>query len=383
MTDPTWWTSVGALVPEAVSLTEVAMPLVTPFVTARGVEAERRFWLVGVHAGGITGWAESVAQGEPLYSEETHQTVHLVVVEHLLPRLFQAPLDGPEAVAARFRPIRHHEMAKAALEMAVFDWYARAAGVSLHTVWGGTRAEVAAGVALGLTPTVEELLAAADPFVAAGYRRLKVKIQRGWDFEPLAALRRAYPGMAIMADGNSAYTLLDQKALMRLDDLDLLMLEQPLGPDDLVDHAVLQRALKTPICLDESLRSVQDAQHALSLASGRVFNIKPGRVGGFRSAVAIHDVARAAGVDVWCGGMLESGIGRAANLQLASLPGFTLPSDLSASSRYFVEDLIDPPFVLTERGTLAVPRGPGIGVTPDAARVRRFATQGTEWHRPG
>lgn len=379
MTD---WAAAGALAIEAVSLQEVSLPLVHPFVSSRGREIERRFWLVGVHAGGVAGWAESVAQEEPLYSEETHATLHQVVVAHLLPRLFAAPLAGPRAVAERLRPIRHHPMAKAALEMAVWDWYGRALGTSLAAWWGSMRTEVPAGVVMGMAASIPELVDTAGARAAEGYRRLKIKIQPGWDLEPLQALRQALPTMALWADANSAYTLGDVGHLAQLDRLGLGLIEQPLDPDDLLDHAALQRRLATPLCLDESIRSVANARHALQLGACRAINVKPGRVGGFGPALDIHALAYRAGVPLWCGGMLESGVGRAANLQLASLPGFTLPGDLSASSRYFTQDIIEPPFQLTAGGTLAVPAGPGIGVTPDAALVQRFSQGAVEWHRP-
>jgi O-succinylbenzoate synthase len=360
----------------------VALPLVTPFVTAHGRETHSRFWLVGVHADGVTGWAESVAQGEPLYSEETHATLHQVVVHHLVPRLFQGPLADPAAVTARFAAIRHHEMAKASLEMAVWNWYGRAAGVSLGAHWGGTRLEVPAGVVVGIPASIAELVDTVQAYVEAGYQRVKIKIQPGWDLTPLQALRSAWPALALWADANSSYTLADAAHLAQLDPLNLGLLEQPLGPDDLVDHATLQRRLATPICLDESIRSPRDARQALQLGACRVINVKPARVGGFGPALAIHAMACEQGVPLWCGGMLESGVGRAANLQLASQAGFTLPGDLSASARYFHEDLVDPPFVLTPRGTLAVPTGPGIGVEPNPTRLQRFQVGAVEWHRP-
>ncbi len=377
----TAWDRVGPLRVEAVSLTEVALPLVAPFVTAHGRESHRRFWLVGVHAGGVTGWAESVAQEEPLYSEETHATLHDVVVRHLVPRLLREPITDPADVAVRLSPIRHHPMAKASVEMAVWDWYGRAAGVSLGAHWGGTRPEAPAGVVVGISASVADLVDTVGAHVAAGYRRVKIKIQPGWDLEPLQALRSTWPSLALWADANSSYTLGDAARLAQLDRMNLGLLEQPLGPDDLVDHATLQRRMTTPVCLDESIRSLQDARQALQLGACRVINVKPARVGGFGPALAIHALARDHGVPLWCGGMLESGVGRAANLQLARQEGFTLPGDLSASARYFHEDLVDPPFVLTPRGTLAIPTGPGIGVAPHPDRLRRFQVGAVEWLR--
>ncbi len=370
-----------ALTVERITLDQVRLPLKAPFETSYGTESERRFYLVGVHADGIAGYAETVATDEPLYSEETNQTVHHLIVDLLAPRLFAAPIAQPEDVARRLRPFRGNRMAKAALEMAVWDWFARRAGEPLHQLLGGSRTDIPVGVSIGIQPTTADLVALARDFWAQGYRRLKIKIRPGMDIAPLAAVREALPDAPVMADANSAYTLDQIPLLKELDQLDLMMVEQPLAEDDIIDHAKLQRAIRTPICLDESIRTREDARKAIEVGACRVINIKLGRVGGFDEARGIHDIAAAHGIPVWCGGMLESGIGRASNLQLTTLGNFVLPGDTSASERYFAEDLIDPPFRLTDRGTLVVPAGPGIGVVPDAARLQHYRT-GHEELRP-
>lgn len=356
------------------------MPLKAAFRSSRGSEHARRFWLVGVHAEGISGWAEAVAGDAPLYTEETHTTVHHILVDHVLPRLFAQPISSPDAVSSRLADVRGNPMAKASVEMAIWDWFARRKATPLYRMLGGRRADIPVGVAIGIQPSVQELVAVAREYWAQGYRRLKVKIQPGMDIAPLAALREALPDAPIMADANSAYTLADLSLFRELDQLDLMMVEQPLAADDLLDHAYLQDRITTPVCLDESIRSVRHAQQALMIGACRVINIKPGRVGGFREARAIHDEARTIGVPVWCGGMLESGIGRAANLHLSSLPGFSLPGDTSASARYYAEDLINPGFVLTNHGTLTIPEGPGLGVEPDPDRLSHYRIS-REWIR--
>lgn len=359
---------------EYITLDKMAMPLKAPFETSFGVEAERRFYLVGVHGGGTTGYAETVASDDPLYNEETNQTVHHMMVDIMVPRLFAAPINHPDEVSWRLAPLRGNRMAKAALEMAVWDWFGKRAQVPLYQLFGGTRTDIPVGVSIGIQRTPADLVAIARDFWDQGYRRLKIKIRPGMDIVPLAAVREALPDAPLMADANSAYTLKQTAILKELDALHLMMVEQPLGEDDIIDHATLQRAIETPVCLDESIRTAEDARKAIEMGACRIINIKLGRVGGFSEARAIHDLAAQHGIPVWCGGMLESGIGRAANLQLTSLPNFTLPGDTSASDRYFAEDLIDPPFRLTDHGTLRVPEGPGIGVTPDGDRVARYSS---------
>nr|WP_207711531.1 o-succinylbenzoate synthase [Sulfobacillus harzensis] len=355
----------------------VEIPLKTPFQTSFGTESRKSAWLLAVRAEGVTGWAESVADVEPLYSEETHATVYFALKNHLLPRLFGVEIDRPEAVDAILSPVRGNRMAKAAIEMAIWDWFARSRNLPLWQLLGGDpgRMRIPVGVSIGIQPSAEHLIRVAEWYLEQGYRRLKVKIKPGTDLERLGRLRAAVgDAVPIMADANSAYRLSDLEHLKSFDDLNLMMLEQPLAEDDIIDHRRLAEALRTPICLDEAIRSDEDGRKAIDLGACSIINIKVGRVGGHTVARRLHDVAEARGVPVWCGGMLEMGIGRAHNLHLSTLPNFRLPGDTSASDRYFIEDLIEPPFRLNADGTLSVPEGPGIGVEPDARRLERFST---------
>jgi O-succinylbenzoate synthase len=334
----------------------------------------------GAAQDGLVGIAEGVAGDEPDYTPETRVTVRHALRDFLLPRVAAAPIERPDEVRQRLKPVRGHRMAKALLEMAIYDWFARQAGMPLSRFLGGVRDEVTVGVAMGFQSSLDELVARARGYWAEGYRRIKVKVRPGWDREPLTAIRNALPDALLMADANGAYTRAEALAAFPpLDELGLLMVEQPLDEDDWVGHAALQAAMATPVCLDETVRSAHDAEAAIRWGAAKVLNVKPGRVGGYAEALAIEAVATAAGVALWCGGMLESGVGRAAALALAARPGFTLPADLSASNRYYRDDLIDPPFRLTARGTLQLPDGPGIGVLPDPARLARYRAGEEEW----
>jgi O-succinylbenzoate synthase len=347
------------------------LPLVRPFETSFGRVATRSIVLVTVHDGGVEGWGESVAEADPHYSGETTDTVWQVIDTYLAPRLLAAPMAHPREVGPRLHAIRGHHMAKAAVEMAVWDLYARQEGVPLSALLGGSRRAVPSGVSIGIEASVDALLERIAIERAAGYQRVKIKIKPGWDVDVVARVRDRWPELPLMVDANAAYALADADRLAALDAFGLLMIEQPLAEDDLVDHAALQRRLRTAICLDESIDTPADAAAALALGACRVVNIKPGRLGGHTASIAVHDRCGAAGVPVWHGGMLESGIGRAHNLHLASLPHFSLPGDIAASERYFQPDLIDPPIRVAADGTVAVPTGPGIGVTVVADRVER------------
>lgn len=336
-----------------VELRRVRMPLVAPFRSSESTTVERDALLVRVVTAEAEGWGECVAMAAPTYTAEYVDGAHHVVRAHLVPRLL-----ARHDLAA----VKGHPMAKAAVEMAVLDAELRAAGHSLADHLGGVRTHVDAGVVVGITDDLGALLDAVDARVAEGYRRVKLKIQPGWDVEPVAAVRARHPDLLLQVDANGAYTLADADHLARLDGFDLALIEQPLADDDLLGHAELGRRLRTPICLDESITSAHAAAAAIALGACGVVNIKAGRVGGYLEARRVHDVCQAAGVPVWCGGMLETGLGRAANLALASLPGFTLPGDLSASARYYDPDLTEP-FTLHD-GRLAVPTGPGLGVAP-------------------
>jgi O-succinylbenzoate synthase len=357
----------------AVELREIRLPLVEPFRISSGVCTERRILLLRLRdASGATGWSECVAGEQPNYSAETIDTAWWAIRAWLAPRLLGVALDGPDAAHDRLAAgVVGHPMAKAALEMGLWDVAARIAGVPLARLLGGTRAQVAVGISLGIQDSPEALAERVDRARAEGYARIKVKIKPGADVAYVAAAREALgPGVPLSADANSAYTLADAAHLARLDAFELAMLEQPLGQDDLVRHAELQRRLRTPLCLDESITDVARCEDALTLGSGRVVNVKPGRVGGFAVSRRIHDVCAAAGVPVWCGGMLESGIGRAHNVALASLANFTLPGDLSPSARYWARDVVTPAWAMDEPGTMRVPLDrTGIGVDVDEGFV--------------
>jgi O-succinylbenzoate synthase len=350
---------------ERVAMRLVRLPLREPFETSFGRIDSRLIFLVSVEADGLRGWGEVVAMEKPLYSYETVATARHVIREFLAPALVAEPIDGLGAVAARFAPFKGHNMAKAGLELAVLDLLAQRDGKSLSAMIGGTRDRVPVGVSLGIQPTVAALLDRVDRYLALGYQRIKLKIKPGWDVDVVRAVRRRHPGILLSVDANSAYSLADLDRLKQLDEFGLLMIEQPLDHDDLLDHAAVQAALHTPICLDESITSARRAEHALRLGSCRIINIKIGRVGGYSQALSIHHLCHERGIPVWCGGMLESGIGRAHNLAVASLPGFTLPGDISASSRYFARDLIVPEVTVAPDGTVETPFRSGLGFQVD------------------
>ena len=350
-----------------IELRRVRLPLVHPFRTALGTDRERDALVVRVATDSGEGWSECVAPREPFYASEWVGGAQAVIREFLGPLLLAEPVSA-DGVAARLAAVKGHPMAKAALETAVLDAELRAAGISLARKLGATRESVECGVAVGIAGSVPELLDEVAGYIDSGYRRVKLKIQPGWDLEPVAAFRKRFGDVPLQVDANGSYRLADVALLRALDPFDLLLVEQPLAEDDLAAHAELAGLITTPICLDESITSARVARDAIELGACSVVCIKPGRVGGYFEAERVHDVCRERGVAVWCGGMLETGIGRAANLALASLPGFTLPGDLSASVRYF--SAISPPFVLDD-GWPSGSNGPGIGIapTPDAARL--------------
>jgi O-succinylbenzoate synthase len=366
---------------ERIELELLYLPYVHFFETSLGREEGRRFILVKAWRGGVCGYGEIVASEDPFYSYETTSTAWLMLKEFFIPLVFKKGLIDPEEFYAEARRFRGHPMAKAGLELALWDLKAKTAGVSLRRLYGGLRERIPVGVSLGIENSVAELLERVEFFLAEGYSRIKIKIKPGWDIDVAREVRRRFPGVMLQADANGAYTPEATAALKSLDDLGLLMLEQPFPPYDLWDHSRLQREMKTPLCLDESIVSEVTARQAIEMGSCRIINIKVGRVGGVVEVRKIHDRCEGAGIPVWCGGMLESGIGRAHNLHIASLPDFTMPSDLSASKRYYREDLIDPPFELEPDGTLKVPDGLGIGVNPVEDRIRK-ATITREAFRP-
>jgi O-succinylbenzoate synthase len=356
-----------------VELRRIAMPLVAPFRTSFGTETDRDVLLVRVFTRDGEGWGECVALTEPTYSPEYVDGAHHVIKTHLLPRVFAMDDVTAAGVAPALAAVKGNQMAKAAIESAVLDAELRRAGVSFAQHLGAVRDAVDSGVSVGIFDTIPELLDTVAGYLEAGYRRIKLKIEPGWDVAPVRAVRERFGDEVLLqVDANTAYSLRDTAQLARLDPFDLLLIEQPLPEHDLHGHAELAKRIKTPICLDESIESAQDAAEAIAMGACAVVNIKPGRVGGYLEARRVHDVCAAHDVPVWCGGMLETGIGRAANVALAALPNFTLPGDTSASDRYYRQDITEP-FVL-ENGRLRVPTGPGIGVTPDLDAIGEATT---------
>lgn len=356
---------------ERITLHHISMPLASPFRTSRWVENDRECVLVELLAEGLRGWGECVATQNCTYSYETVKTNWLILEDFLLPAILGSDLNDIAAYRAAISSVTGHPMAKAGLEMALWDVFAQAAGVSLSRFLGGDGERVAVGVSIGIQPTTAVLLETVEDYLAEGYRRVKLKIKPGRDLIDTAAVRRAHPDLLLQVDANSAYRLADAEAIMALDDLDLLLIEQPLAHDDIIDHAKLQAQLQTPLCLDESIISLDHARWALELDACRILNIKPGRVGGMFEGKLIHDYCLERGVPVWMGGMLETGIGRAANIALATLPGFSLPGDISASTRYYQQDIITEPFELNPDSTLSVPTAPGLGITVDRHRLEQ------------
>jgi O-succinylbenzoate synthase len=368
-----------ALTIERIDLLHLSMRLREPFVTSFGPQQQRDIVLVRLHADGVVGWGELVAGREPTYSEETAVTATAMLRHHLLGMVLGRTVDNPRQVDRWWAGVRGNPMAKAAVEMAVWDAWARATGQSLaQTLCAATgdgvvpaapATSVPTGVSVGIQDGIAPLLERVSGYVEQGYARIKLKIAPGTDIAIVAAVRERFPDVRLMVDANSAYTLADADHLAALDAFGLMMVEQPLAHDDIVDHATLASQLRTPICLDESIRSADDARRAWQLGACRVVNCKPGRLGGHAPSLALHEWCVGASLPLWVGGMLESGVGRLHNIALASLPGFTLPGDTSASDRYWAADIIDPPVRLSSDGTVAVPSAPGIGHDIDEERL--------------
>lgn len=361
---------------DGIELRRIDMPLVAPFRTSFGTETRRDVLLVRAVTDAAEGWGECVAMVDPLYSSEYVDAAADVMKRFMIPALAEADHLNGARVAHILSPLRGHRMAKAALEMAVLDAELKQKGVSFARELGAVHDRVPCGVSVGIMDRIDELLDAVDGYLAEGYQRIKLKIEPGWDVEPVAAVRERFGDILLQVDANAAYSLADASLLARLDPFDLLLIEQPFDEEDVRGHAELARIISTPICLDESITSARAAADAIALGACRIVNIKPGRVGGYLEARRIHDVCVANGVPVWCGGMLETGIGRAANLALAALPGFTLPGDTSASDRYYRKDITEP-FTLDD-GHIAVPTGDGIGVEPVVDILEEYTTS-TEW----
>lgn len=364
---------------EKVTLRLMEMEMKAPFTTSFGTFKNREFILVEATADdGTTGWGETVAFYAPLYSEETVKTNWHMLEDYLIPLILNKDINHPDEVSEIFSPIRKNNMAKAALEGAIWDVYARQNNQSLAEALGGTRETIDVGISIGIQDSIESLVEIVRGFVEEGYKRIKVKIKPDWDVDVMRTLRQEFPNTAIMADANSAYSLEDAHLLQELDAFDLMMIEQPLASDDIIDHATLQKQLNTPICLDESIHSLEDARKAVELGSTKIINIKIGRVGGLTEAVKIHDYCQAHNIPVWCGGMLESGVGRAHNVALTTLPNFTLPGDTASSSRYWDKDIIEPE-VVSEDGVIVVPTKPGIGYEVNLEVVEQFTVNKKEF----
>ena len=345
------------------------LPLVSFFETSFGRSYDRTFLLARVEGDGHEGWGEGVAEANPYYSSETTETAWHIITEFLAARVLGRHFDHPRDVFDAMRPIRGHNMAKAIVEMATWDVYARQQGQSLSRVLGGTRPRIASGVSIGIQDSLDQLKEKIARELAAGYQRIKIKIKPGWDIDAVEMVRKEFGPIPLMVDANAAYTLNDAAHLARLDVHELMMIEQPLEYDDVMDHVELQQKIRTPICLDESIHTVRIARDAIAAGACKIINIKPGRVGGHRESIRLHDLCAEHGIPVWHGGMLETGIGRAHNIHLASLANFSLPGDIAASKRYYAPDLIEPPIEVAADGTIAVPTAPGIGVNIVRERV--------------
>ncbi|HEX6717443.1 MAG TPA: o-succinylbenzoate synthase, partial [Pyrinomonadaceae bacterium] len=355
---------------QSIELREIRLPLVHFFETSFGRTTERSIILARLtDANGAEGWGECTCGEGPFYSEEWTETAWTTLAEFLGPMLLGQQIESAAHVFKLLNAVRGNRMAKATLETACWDLEAKKAGVPLWKHLGGTRSEIACGVSIGIQDTPEELLEKIRTEVDAGYQRIKIKIKPGWDLKIIERVRKEFPDIRLMGDANSAYKLSDVPLFKQLDQFNLMMLEQPLAYDDIFDHAVLQRQIQTPVCLDESIRSPEDASHAIALESCRIINVKLGRVGGHKEAKRIERVACDNEIPIWCGGMLESGIGRAHNIAMSTLAGFTLPGDVSASARYWEEDIIDPPVTVSERGTIKAPDAPGIGFAVNLPRI--------------
>jgi len=358
---------------ESLTLHHISMPLVAPFETSFGRETDRQCILITLQAEGLTGYGECVASREPGYNYETAGTAWHILKDFITPLILGKDVIDVADFQKLVERIRGHHLAKAGVEMALWDLFGKREGKSLREMFGGMREHVEVGVSIGIQESALALVRTVESYVEKGYRRVKIKIKPGREVEETSAVRRAYPDLRLQVDANSAYTLETARALRPLDDLNLLLIEQPLFEDDIWDHRKLQAEFKTPICLDESIVSPRHARYALEMDACKIINIKPARVGGLSQGLMIHDYCRVRNVPVWCGGMLETGVGRASNLAIASLRGFILPGDISASDRYYQRDITNERFVLNEDSTIDVPNGPGLGVTIDEDALKQFA----------
>lgn len=364
---------------EHITVRKLRMKLKAPFTTSFGTFTDKVFLLVEVKDElGNTGWGESVAFDAPWYNEETYKTNWIMLEDFLIPLLEGKEIAHPNEVNDLFEPIRKNNMAKAMVEGAIWDLYAKRTNQPLAKALGGTRDKIEVGISIGIQNSIEDLMALIDAYVEDGYKRIKVKIKPGWDVDVIRAIRAKYPDLPLMADANSCYRLEDIELLKQLDDFNLMMIEQPLASDDIIDHAHVQKVLKTPICLDESIHSLDDTRKAIELGSCKIINIKIGRVGGLTESLKIHDYCQQHGIDVWCGGMLESGIGRAHNVAITTLTGFTLPGDTASANRYWEKDVTQTE-VTVEDGYITIPTASGIGYDPDVAFIETLTEEKKEY----
>jgi len=364
------------LIISSIELREIRLPLVHFFETSFGRTTERRIVLVRVvDKDGAEGWGECTAGEGPFYSDEWTETAWATLEQFLAPMVLGKPVEDANQILSLMKPVRGHRMAKAAIETACWDLEAKKTGLPLWKHLGGIRTEISCGVSIGIQNTPAALLEKIETELAAGYQRIKIKIKPGWDVKIVEQVRRHFPDIRLMADANSSYTLADVDLFKALDQFDLMMIEQPLAHNDIFDHAELQKQIATPICLDESIHSSDDARHAIALGAARIVNLKLGRVGGHAQAKKVEGVCRENNMAVWCGGMLESGIGRAHNIAMSTLEGFTLPGDVSASARYWKEDIVDPPITVTKQGTIIPPETPGLGFEINQSRIDSLTTR--------
>jgi o-succinylbenzoate synthase len=358
---------------EKITLYKLRMPLVAAFETSFGRITHRECILIALQAGGLTGWGECVADRDPGYAYETTGTAWHVLQDFILPMLLEQEVKEPAQIQTLSQKIRGHAMAKAGIEMALWDWFGKAKQASLAAMLGAARPRVPVGVSVGLQESPDQLVHVVEQYLGQGYGRIKIKIKPGRDLGDASAVREAFPHILLQVDANSAYTLESAQPLVALDHLNLLLIEQPLAEDDLWDHHKLQANFATPICLDESILSARHARQAIEMGACKIINIKPGRVGGLSEAVAIHDDCLENKTPVWCGGMLETGVGRASNLALSALPGFKLPGDISATNRYYAEDITNEQFELNPDSTIDVPQGPGLGVSINEKALEKYS----------
>ena len=364
---------------EKIEFRHIKMELISPFTTSMGTEYDEEHIIVRIDGEGFTGWGESVAEGTPFYSYETVTTAWHILQDFLISSILGKDISDIDSAIASYEKVRGHMMAKAGLEAALWDLFAKSKTISLSKMMGGTRNKIDVGVSIGIQSSVPDLIKKIEGYLTEGYKRIKIKIAPGNDIQFVKAVRKEFPNILFQVDANSAYELKHIDLFKQMDDLNLLLIEQPLGYEDIYDHSKLQKDLKTPICLDESIHSLDDTRAAIELDSCRVINIKPGRVGGFTESKLIHDYCASKNIPVWCGGMLESGIGRAGNVALASLPNFTLPGDISASKRYYKEDIVEPEFLVNKDGTMDVPTKPGIGVEVNMKMLEKVTVKKAEF----